>query len=186
MNRSSHLRVRALTEGAVLVALAQILSFLKLYEFPQGGSITLEMLPIFFYCIRWGFAPGMVASVAFSILQFIFSSHAWSWQSIFGDYLIAFSALGLCGLFRNVPFGVYIGSIAGSLARFASHLIVGATFWKMYMPDEFFGLTMTSPWLYSFLYNGSFMLIDLILCLIVFAFMEKSPLKKYLHRDDLR
>ena len=70
----SHLRLRALCEGAIFIALAQVLSYLKLYELPQGGSITIEMLPIFLYCARWGFGPGMLASFAYSILQALLSS----------------------------------------------------------------------------------------------------------------
>ena len=53
-----------LVEGALLVALAQILSYLQLWELPQGGSVTIGMLPIFLYCVRWGFGPGMLASFA--------------------------------------------------------------------------------------------------------------------------
>ena len=94
----SHLRLRALCEGAIFIALAQVLSYLKLYELPQGGSITIEMLPIFLYCARWGFGPGMLASFAYSILQALLSStYAWTWQSLIGDYLLAFTALGLAG-----------------------------------------------------------------------------------------
>lgn len=94
----SHLRLRALCEGAIFIALAQVLSYLKLYELPQGGSITIEMLPIFLYCARWGFGPGMLASFAYSILQVLLSStYAWTWQSLIGDYLLAFTALGLAG-----------------------------------------------------------------------------------------
>ena len=75
----SHLRLRALCEGAIFIALAQVLSYLKLYELPQGGSITIEMLPIFPYCARWGFGPGMLASFAYSILQALLSStYAWT------------------------------------------------------------------------------------------------------------
>ena len=58
----SHLKLRALCEGAILVALAQILGYVKLFSLPEGGSITLNMLPIFVYCARWGFGPGMLAS----------------------------------------------------------------------------------------------------------------------------
>ena len=94
----SHLRLRALCEGAIFIALAQVLSYLKLYELPQGGSITIEMLPIFLYCARWGFGPGMLASFAYSILQALLSiTYAWTWQSLIGDYLLAFTALGLAG-----------------------------------------------------------------------------------------
>ena len=185
MNTRSHLRVRMLTEGAVLIALAQVLSMLKLYELPQGGSITLDMLPIFLYCLRWGLRPGLTASAAFAVLQLVTGFYAWSWQSIFGDYLIPFTLLGVCGAFRKIPGGIWLGPTAGSALRFLSHYITGATVWAIYMPDEFFGMTMTSPWIYSLLYNGSYMLIDLILCLVVFALLVRSPLKGYLLGEDL-
>ena len=69
MKTNSHLKLRALCEGAILVALAQVLSYLKLWELPNGGSITVEMLPIFLYCVRWGFGPGMLASVASGVIR---------------------------------------------------------------------------------------------------------------------
>ena len=186
MNTKSHLRVRALTEGAVLVAMAQVLSLLKLYEFPQGGSITLDMVPIFLYCFRWGFGPGMLASAAYAVLQLVTGAYAWTWQSIFGDYLIPFTLLGVCGAFRRLPGGLYLGTAAGCLARFLSHYLTGATVWAEYMPESFFGLTMTSPWFYSLLYNGSYMLLDCLLCLLLFALLGKTSLKTYLRSEDLR
>ena len=64
-------RLRALTEGAILIALAEILSFLPFYKLPWGGSIDLAMLPIFIFCARWGFGPGMLASISYSILQLL-------------------------------------------------------------------------------------------------------------------
>ena len=60
-----------------------------------------------------------------------------------------------------------------------------ATIWAEYMPEEFFGMTMTTPWFYSFLYNGFYMVIDMILCLIIFALLYK-PMNKYLTGADLR
>ena len=168
----SHLRLRALCEGAVFIALAQVLSYLKLFELPQGGSITIEMLPIFLYCARWGFGPGMLASFAYSILQAVLSStYAWTWQSLIGDYLLAFTVLGFAGACSKLKGGFFIGTVVGSVARFLVHYVVGATIWAEYMPETFFGLTMTSPWFYSALYNGSFMLIDMVLVLIVGALL---------------
>ena len=67
----SRVALRVLCEGALMVALAQILSYLKLWELPQGGSVTIGMFPIFLFCIRWGFGPGMLASVVFSVLQLV-------------------------------------------------------------------------------------------------------------------
>ena len=61
---------------------------------------------------------------------------------------------------------------------------LGATVWAEYMPETFFGLTMTTPWFYSALYNGSFMLIDMVLVLVIGALLWK-PLKKYITGEDL-
>lgn len=180
MKTNSHLKLRALCEGAILVALAQVLSYLKLWELPNGGSITVEMLPIFLYCVRWGFGPGMLASVAYSILQVLLSGAiGWGWQSVIGDYLLAYSVLGLAGLFARKKGGFFLGTIVGSAARFLVHYIVGATVWASSMPPEFFGMTMTSPWFYSFLYNISYMAIDMVLILVIGAILYK-PLGKYM------
>ena len=161
-------KLRALCEGAIMVALAQVLSMLKLWELPQGGSVTIGMLPIFLYCARWGFGPGMLASAAYAVLQLIFdSAFAYGWQSIIGDYLVAFAVLGVAGVFSRSKLGFFWGTILGCVARFLVHYVVGATVWAEYMPDEFFGMTMTTPWFYSALYNGSYMLIDMVLILIV-------------------
>ncbi len=126
----THMALLALCEGAIMVALAQVLSYLKLYEFPQGGSITIGMFPIFLYCARWGFGPGMLASVAYSLLQlFLDGAYAWGWQSMLGDYIIAFSVLGVAGLFyrkkrRLLPghSGWLPGPFPGSLPGRRHHL----------------------------------------------------------------
>ena len=96
MQNRSHLKLRALCEGAVLVALAQVLGYIKLFSLPNGGSITLNMLPIFLYCARWGFGPGIMASFVLSLLQLLLDgAFAWGWQSIIGDYIIAYTVLGI-------------------------------------------------------------------------------------------
>ena len=185
MKSKSRLTLRALTEGAIFVALAQIISMLKLWELPQGGSVTLCMLPIFIYCARWGFGPGMLASFVFGLLHLLISgAYAWGWQSILGDYLLAYTALGFAGLFHKQKNGFFTGIVVGALARFLVHWIVGATVWAEYMPDTFFGMTMHSPWFYSVLYNGSYMFIDMILCLIVGLLLWK-PLGKFIRGEDL-
>lgn len=172
MKRIQNDRLRALCEGAVMVALAQVLSFLKLWELPQGGAVTVGMLPIFLYCARWGFGPGLLASCAYALLQLVLDGgFAWAWQSIVGDYLLAFAVLGIAGLFCRKKYAFFYGTAVGCAARFCVHWVVGATIWAAYMPERFFGMTMTSPWLYSALYNGSFMAIDMVLILILGAVM---------------
>ena len=162
---SSKNKLRALCEGAVFVALAQILSYVKLYEMPYGGSICFCMLPIFFYCVRWGFGPGMLASFVFSCL-------------------LAYTVLGAAGLFHGKKYGLFWGSAVGSLARFLVNYVVGATVWAEYMPDTFFNMTMTTPWFYSAIYNGFYVGLSLVLCLVVEALLYK-PLGRYINGEDL-
>ena len=186
MKKGSKLTLRALAEGAIFVAAAQILSMIKLFELPQGGSISLAMLPIFIYCARWGFGPGMLVSFVFSLLQLLLDgAYAWGWQSMLGDYIVAFTVLGLAGLFHKRRTGFFIGTLVGGIARFLVHYVVGATVWAEYMPETFFGMTMHTPWFYSFLYNISYMAIDIVLCLLVGALVWK-PLGSYIRGEDLQ
>ena len=171
-------QIRALTEGAVMIALAEILSFLPLYKLPWGGSIDLAMLPVILYAVRWGFGPGMVMSFAHGLLQMLFEGGiAIGWQSILGDYLVAYAVLGVAGLFRGK---FAIGSVMACLLRFAVHYVVGATVWAEYMPEVFLGLPMLSPWVYSALYNGAYMLPDLVMVLVAGLLLMKTPVRKYL------
>lgn len=182
----THLKLRALCEGAVFVALAQVISYLKLFELPNGGSITVGMLPIFIYCARWGFGKGMLASTAYAVLQLLLDgAYAWGWQSMIGDYIVAFSVLGVAGLFYKHKYGLFIGTVAGCFARFVVAYVVGATIWAEYMPESFFGMTMVSPWIYSALYNGSYIVLSMILCLVAGALLYK-PMKKYILGEDIR
>ena len=94
--------LRALCEGAIMVAIAQVLSFIKLWEMPWGGSVVLAMVPIILYAVRWGLGRGLLAAFVFGVLQFMFDGgFAIGWQSIIGDYLVAFTVLGLAGLFKG-------------------------------------------------------------------------------------
>ena len=170
----------SIVEGALMVALAQVLGYLKIWRMPNGGSVTLVMLPIFVYCVRWGFGRGLLAAFALSVLQFLLDGGlALGWQSIIGDYLLAYTALGLAGLFSKTKGGFFWGTLAGGFGRFLVAWIVGSTIWAEYMPDSFFGMTMVSPWIYSLLYNGSYIFLSMVLCLVVGAIVYR-PLNKYL------
>ena len=177
--------VRGLCEGAIMVSIAQVLSYLKLWEMPWGGSVVLAMVPILLFSVRWGLGSGLLAGFAFGVLQFMFDGgFAISWQSIVGDYLLAFTVLGLAGLMKRKRLGAFWGTLIGGFARFLVHYVVGATVWAEYMPETFFGMTMTSPWIYSLLYNLAYMLPNILISLVVFALLYK-PMGKYLRGEDL-
>ncbi|MEG0755752.1 MAG: energy-coupled thiamine transporter ThiT [Oscillospiraceae bacterium] len=186
-NSKSHLALRALVEGAIFVAVAYVLGLIKIYHLPQGGSISLLMLPILFYAVRWGVGHGMVAGCALGIIDFMLGGGiAIGWQSILGDYVIACTLLGLAGLFRKKNWSLFAGIIAGSLGRFLSIWVTGATLWGEYMPENFLGLDMTNEWFYSFLYNGVPIFLSMALCLVVGGVLYAIPrLRVYLLGQDI-
>lgn len=177
--------LRRLCEGAIMVAIAQILSYIKLWEMPWGGSIVLAMVPIILFSVRWGLGSGLLAGFVFGVLQFMFDGgFAIGWQSIIGDYLLAFTVLGLAGLMKGKKLGVFWGTLIGGVARFLVHYVVGATIWAAYMPDTFFGMTMTSPWIYSLLYNIAYMGPNIVITLVIFGLLY-VPMKKYMLGQDI-
>ena len=184
--KKSKLTLRAIAEGAILVAAAQILCYLKIWRMPWGGSVTLAMIPILLYAVRWGVGPGLVAGFVYGVLQFMFDGGiSIGWQSIIGDYLLAYTVLGIAGLVSGKRSGIITGTLIGGFLRFLVHYVVGATLWAEYMPEEFMGMAMHSPWVYSCLYNLAYMLPNIALCVIVFALLYK-PLGKYFRGEDIK
>ena len=163
-NTNSHLRVRMLCEGAMMVALAQVLSYIKLMELPNGGSLTPAMFPIILFAVRWGLTPGLMAGFTFGLLQLIFDgAYAWGWQSMLLDYLVAFMALGMAELFarpfKNRMVGVAVGTAVAGFLRFMCSFLSGVLVWGN-LSD---GL---SAWTYSLVYNASYMLPETLITVV--------------------
>ena len=146
---------------------------------PQGGSVCIGMLPIFLYCARWGCKESFLASFAYGLLQLIFDgAYAWGPTSMLLDYVLAFGVLGVACLFRKQRGGVFVGTVVGCLCRFLVHFISGITIYRIYEPTELFNTTFANPYIYSAAYNGSYMAIDLVLCLVITALLYR-PLSRY-------
>ena len=179
-------KTKCLCEAAIMVALAQILSCIKLMELPNGGSLTPAMFPLVLFAVRWGVGPGLLSSFCFGLLQLIFDgAYAWGWQSMLLDYLVAFTPLGLAGLFKGKKWGIFAGTVLGCVCRFVVHYISGVTIYKILEPTELMGSTFSNPSLYSLVYNGSYMLPNTILTLAIVALLY-HPLKKYILGQDLQ
>ena len=184
----SHLRVQALCEGAVLVAVAQILGYIKLFPmWPNGGSITLAAFPIALYAVRWGVGKGLLAGFVFGVLQLLMDeAYAWGWQSMLLDYLVAFTPLGLAGLFKGKKWGIFPGIVLGNVGRFIVHYISGVTIYRIYEPTNIPGIgTFDGAELYSLVYNGSYMLPCMLLALAA-AVLLYAPMKRYFAGSDLK
>ncbi len=163
-------KIRALTEGAVMVALAWALSYLKIRLWFQGGSVDLVMIPLIVYAVRWGSVWGMGAGLVFGTLKFFLAGGvAIGWQSIVFDYTVAYMVVGLAGLARGKKWQFVTGTVIGCVARFIVHYISGVTIYAEWMPETFMGMTMTSPAIYSALYNGAYMLPNMLIAAAVLA-----------------
>ena len=187
---------RKLVESALFIAIATVLSLIK-FDLPFGGGVTVvSMLPIVICSHRWGWKWGVVTAFVFSVLQLILgldnvgyaTSFVMALGVVFLDYVIAYTFIGLSGVFDvfmgKTRWSVAVGIFVTFLLRFACHLVTGAWIWGEWMPEEFMGMTMTSPWFYSFLYNGWYMLAELVLTEIV-AMLIYIPLGRYFRREDI-
>lgn len=174
--------LRTVTEGAVLTALALALSYLKIpigLAFGGfGGSLDLVMVPIIVFALRRGWLWGLGSGLIFGTLKFFLAGGvAVNWQSMLLDYSLAYMFVGFAGLLRGKKAGLPLGALLGCFARFIIHFISGITIYAEYMPEEFMNMTMVSPVVYSILYNGSYMLPNTILAVLLCALLAK-PLEK--------
>ena len=184
---NSHLRVRALTEGALFVGLAFLLGYVKLWQLPSGGSLTPAMFPLLLYALRFGLGRGLAAGFLYGLLQLLFDgAYAWGWQCMILDYLLAFIPLGLCGIFKGKAWGIFPGTVVGCLGRFFVHYLSGVTIYRIIEPTSIPGFgTYDNPHLYSLVYNGAYMVPNTLLALVL-AGLLYAPLKNYFAGNDLK
>ena len=104
---------------------------------------------------------------------------------IFLDYILAYTVIGLSGAFGKSRAAVAVGIAVTFTLRFICHLVAGAWIWEAWMPEEYMGMTMTNPWIYSALYNGWYMAAELVLTEIV-AMLIYKPLEKYFRGEALK
>ena len=170
--RSNPGRTRVLVEGALCVALSVVFSRLKLFRMPQGGSVTLEMAPLFYFAYRYGLGWGVTVGTLSGVFQMIFDGYVVHPVQAFLDYPVAFACMGIAGLFGQKTRGIVAGTLAASVARLACHVLSGVIFFAAYAPEN------TSVWLYSLIYNGTFMapsiLISAVLALILWRKFLKT------------
>lgn len=151
-----------IAEAGISLAMAWVLgTYVKFWQMPFGGSISLEMLPIFFFALRWGGASGVILGTAYGFLNYITEPWFVHWSQVFLDYPLPFAALGLAGYLRRQP--VWLGLTVGTAGRFLSHLVSGAVFWNTTALEK--GI---NPWVYSAGYNGFYLIPELLISIAFF------------------
>lgn len=173
-------RTRLLAESAVMIALALVLNFIKFSKLPYGGETTLaSMLPILLICIKNGPRWGFLTAFVYSLIQLFMSLGevaAWGLTPtvfiicILFDYIVAYSILGVASFFgRGSRTKAICGVALAIFLRFVCHFITGITIWANWV-DGF-----KAVMLYSLTYNGSYMLPELILSLVIMILLVQVP-----------
>lgn len=158
--------VRALTYGALCMAMSFVLSYIKLWSMPLGGSVTLaSMLPLLWYSNKFGVKNGLMAGAAYGLLQLIQKPEIYHWVQVLLDYPLAFAMLGLAGSVKNLQ----LGSLVGVAGRWVCHILSGAIFFAEWMPEGW-----SNAWVYSAAYNGAYLLADLVICIVLSFALAKA------------
>ncbi|MGM9647708.1 MAG: energy-coupled thiamine transporter ThiT [Eubacteriales bacterium] len=185
-----HTNTRKLVTSAILLALSFVLSFVKIVDFPWGGAITLfSMLPICLVSLKYGMVWGLGSAFAYSLLQLFqdlgeamswgLDAKAWIGMILF-DYLIAFTVLGFAGIFRSRGrTGAVAGTAIAITLRYISSVLSGAVVWKS-IGEVAFGWSFENTWLYSLVYNGLYMLPELVITVVVLVILSSLPQLKRL------
>ncbi len=189
-------QILALTQSAIFIALATVLSFLPVYKMPMGGSVTLaSMLPILFIGVKFGYKWGISSAgiyAAIQLFQALIEGNVFIYCNGAGivilcvlfDYIVPFGILGLSAFARpksgkglsiiktTITFGVLVA------IRFVCHYITGVAIWGQWAPEGM------GKFLYSLLYNGQYMLPELIITLVIGVFlMSSSQIEKLLTKN---
>ena len=149
---------------AMIIALGTVASFLKVYEFPFGGTVTL--LSMLFVCLAgyfYGPATGVLTASAYGILQFIVQPYIVFPLQVLVDYLFAFGSLGLSGLFYKSKNGLLKGYLIGVLGRYVFAVISGWIFFSEYAWEGWAALP------YSLVYNGIYIGAEALLTVIIIS-----------------
>lgn len=157
---------KQLAFSAMAIALATVASMIKLIHLPMGGSVTL--LSMFFVTLIgywYGLGAGLTTGVAYGILQLVIDPYIISVPQMLVDYVFAFGALGLAGLFwkNKKKYGIILCYIAGILGRYIFAVISGWIFFGMYASDYGF----SSPVVYSMAYNGAYIFLEAGITIVI-------------------
>jgi len=161
---------KILAEIVVFVSLATVLSYIKIFSLPQGGSVTAaSMVPILWLALRRGPKVGLFAATLYGVVQFALGPYIFHPAQVLLDYPVAFGLLGVAGFFQKRPF---IGVTLGIVGRFVAHFFSGIIFFAIYAPKGM------HPAIYSAVYNGGYLLVELVISVYVIYLLRKSKVLK--------
>ena len=171
---SSTLRTKKLVYGGICISIAFVLSYIRILHLPQGGSITpASMLPLVLYSMIFGPVAGIIAGIAYGFLQLIQDMWVVNIAQLLLDYPLAFGCIGLAGIaptaIKNLYLRTSLAIVIAFVSRGIMHILSGTLFFGEYAPEG------VSPFVYSLGYNGTFILAELIITLVLALVLVKTP-----------
>lgn len=179
MEKKKSVNISRLTESAMMIAIATLLSMAKLIDMPYGGSVTMaSMLPLVILAYRRGLGWGLLSGFAYGAIQFALGTEnigylpaksiVYVTVMILADYLLAFAALGFGGIFRKAckrqATALALGSVLVALLRFGCHVIGGWTVWAAFDLSK-------AGLLYSLSYNATYMIPEMLILVVAAIFL---------------
>jgi len=161
---------KSMAYAALSIALAFVLSYIKIWRMPNSGSVTLaSMLPLMLFAASYGVGPGLLAGAAYGMLQYLQGGYFVHPIQFLLDYPLAFALIGLAGLYRFLPkawskWSLYAAMVLGALGRCLSATLAGIFYWD------------TAPWA-SLVYNGAYLVPDTLICIVLAVFVGKRIMK---------
>lgn len=156
-----------LAEVGVAAALSFILSRLKLWQMPQGGSVSLEMLPVLYLAFARGAGPGTAAGLITGILKLVFGGYVAHPVQAALDYPLGSAVVGLAPILAigSGRLRIITGTLGGFLLQLGCYVVSGVVFFAEYAPAG------VSPWAYSITYNAWFVVPELIISAAVVTYL---------------
>lgn len=176
--KSKHIKMdtKLISRIGMALALTIVLHMLKLYHFPQGGSITPgSMIPLILIAFMYGPLVGFLTGFLFGIINMFIDPFILSPVQVLFDYPLPFLAIGLAGFFAK---NKMLGTAVAMFGRFICHFISGIAFFGSYAPEGM------SPWLYSLTVNGSIVGSEAVICLIIMYFLPVERLLKVISSNS--
>ena len=177
LKKNQTLSVKALTYCAICIALATVLSNVKIYKMPMGGTVTAcSMLFISIIGYWFGAFAGILAAVAYGVMQLIFDPYIIHPVQLLLDYPFAFGILGISGFFANAKHGLVKGYILGALGRWLCSTISGIVFFYEYAGSQ-------NVFVYSSLYNITYIAPEILITVALISVPAFKNAIEYIKRS---
>lgn len=171
-------KLRVLTELAIFSAIALVFDKLPLFTMPQGGSVSLVMLPILLLALRHGLSMGILSGAIVGIIQLFYGGYFLNVFQVFLDYVLSYAGIGLAGClagqlgkksnFSQQALIIGLAATLGGSMRFIGNFLAGVIFYGDYAPEG------VPVWLYSFQYNISYILPATLITIAVLIVLLKA------------